>query len=94
MSNLSLKEFSVAHVMADLLLKGTPETRIAKYLIEQGMTQEQVDRLLAKLDLSEKWMLKIRNAYRNFGPKNMYMGGDDAQRLGGTLKKTMRYTRK
>ena len=42
MKSLTNREFVVAHVAADLLCKGNPCTRIAKYCLYKGMTEKQI----------------------------------------------------
>lgn len=45
---LTERERNVANVAVDLLMKGNPCTRIAKYAIEQGLTADQLSTLCAK----------------------------------------------
>lgn len=47
---LNERERQCASVAADLLLKGSPVTRIAKYCTEQRMTKEQIRTFCLKLE--------------------------------------------
>lgn len=47
---LNERERQCASVAADLLLKGTPVTRIVKYCREQRMTREQIRTFCLKLE--------------------------------------------
>jgi len=66
-------EYEVARVASDLLLKGNPVTRIAKYALDKKMTSEQLVNFLVKLehDLGMPgWIIEgVRDSYR------MLLGG-------------------
>ena len=49
MKPLTKREYELANVSADLLSKGTPATRIAKYALERGFTEQQLGTFLEKL---------------------------------------------
>ena len=49
MKRLNSRERKVVAVSCDLLLKGSPEWRIAEYAAKQGLTGEQLNNLLEKL---------------------------------------------
>lgn len=97
MIELKLEEFQTLTVMCDLLEKGTPETRIAKYLVEHygPMSYERVTKFIKKLKLSPEWERRILGRY-----KTLYTEGfttwnvDDAQNLGESLRRTAYYARR
>lgn len=82
---LTEKDKSIVLVMCDLLDKGTPETRIAKYLIERNLGSEQLNRFLIKLNLPIEWTSRIRWEYDNL--KNDSVLRDGAQNMGKHLRK-------
>ena len=82
------EEFVAAMVMCDLLEKGLPETRIAKYLVEKGWTGKRVNKLCAKLQLSEEWERKIWIAFV-IAKKGAMPLGDGAQQYGKTLRNSL-----
>lgn len=50
MSNkLTEREYEVASVAADLLMKGGPEYRIAMHCVRRGLTKDQTHKLMMKL---------------------------------------------
>lgn len=49
MKPLTKREYELASVSADLLSKGNPATRIAKYCLEMGLTEQQLRTFLEKL---------------------------------------------
>lgn len=81
---LTEKDKGIILVMCDLLDKGNPETRIAKYLIEKNLSSEQLNRFLFKLKLPMEWSSKIRWEYDNLkqNPKSR----DGAQCVGENLR--------
>lgn len=81
---LTAKDKEIILVMCDLLDKGKPETRIAKYLIEKNLSSEQLNRFLFKLKLPMEWSSRIRWEYDNF--KRNTMSCDSAQNMGKHLR--------
>lgn len=74
-------------VVSDLLNKGEVETRIAKYMHEKKWDARRVQKFLDKCLLSSEWYNRIWVAYRDY--YKLPLGGDTAQRLGDSLKKTI-----
>jgi len=95
MIGLTLSEFNTLTVMADLLEKGSPETRIAKYLVDQGMTPERTSKFLKKLNLSPYWYQRIYDAYKIRYEDTLHINSmDDAQVLAIRLRQAAFYSRK
>lgn len=65
---LTKRERQVTSVAADLLMKGNPCTRIAKYCLDQKMTELQLRRLLDKIAYASYFSAifreRIINAYK------------------------------
>lgn len=78
------KDKGIVLVMCDLLDKGNPETRIAKYLIEKNLSSEQLNRFLFKLNLPIEWASRIRWEYDNL--KRNSKSRDGAQNMGKHLR--------
>ena len=97
MLELSLDEFNTLTVMCDLLEKGTPETRIAKYLVEKygPMSYERVTKFVKKLKLSPEWELRILARYKTLYTEGVTVFNvDTAQNLGDSLRRSAFYSRR
>lgn len=81
---LTEKDKGIILVMCDLFDKGNPETRIAKYLIERGLSSEQLNRFLSKLELPTEWTSRIRWEYDNLKRNPKFRDG--AQNMGKHLR--------
>ena len=97
MLKLNVQEFDTLTVMCDLLEKGTPETRIAKYLVLKygPMSYGKCVKFVQKLKLSKEWEKRILDRY-----KQLYEEGettfnvDAAQNLGASLRRSAFYARR
>jgi hypothetical protein len=83
MNNLLTKrEREVASVAADLLMKGDPCTRIAKYCIDKRMTMQQVRRMLEKIRAGcifpDNFVQRIVEAYRYMDSYKENVGDADS----------------
>src|SRR5512137_1714748 len=98
MLELSIDEFNVLTVMCDLLKKGQPETRIAKYLIEKfgdAMAYERTVKFVRKLKLSAEWEKRILDRYKALYTEGFTVWNvDAAQNLGGSLRRSAFYSRR
>lgn len=81
---LTERDRDIISVMCDLLDKGNPETRIAKYIIEKNLSSEQLSRFLFKLGLPMEWSSRIRWEYDNL--KTNAESRDGAQNVGKHLR--------
>ncbi len=88
---LSTKDRQFAKVMVDLFMKGTPERRIGEYLRSKGLTLEQVNSLLWKLEgLTASACEDIREAYKAAG----YDGPDWSRVRGKQLQEWLDFYNK
>lgn len=90
---LTLRDYEIANVAADLLLKGEPFTRIAKHCFDRGLSREQTKTFIRKL----KHRLKtapdtdsILDAYDMVSRSFL----DPSQMLGRVLKLKLEQVRK
>lgn len=86
-------DFDVMTVMADLLEKGTPETRICAYFLRQGWDPSRVSRFLTKLELGDRWTGQIYTRFKRMFSTPPAFWQDDAQLLGENLRHRVRYKR-
>lgn len=77
---MTYQERLIYGVFKDLMAKGNPETRVAKYMHLNHMSPIQMERFLRKLNLSDYWSEKIKRVYYDMieDPKNYQ---DEAQQL-------------
>lgn len=89
MIELNEWDFKTMTVMCDLLEKGTPETRIAKYLVETygPMSYERVIKFIKKLKLPPEWEQRILARYKTLYTEGITIfNKDTAQNLGECLR--------
>lgn len=89
MIELKQEEFKTVTVMCDLLEKGTPETRIAKYLVQTygPMSYGRVIKLVRKLKLPTEWEQRILDRYKTLYEEGITIFNKDAaQNLGECLR--------
>ena len=86
MTKLTKKEKQVLPVMIDLFLKGSPEHRIALYMLNQKMTENQALKFLQKLNsvLGGTVMNTIWYKFQNLS-RNPHFH-DDSKNYGYTLE--------
>jgi len=87
---LTKKEQAIVSVMCDLFDKGNPETRIAKYALENKLTLKQLNILLFKLNLPFGYAPKIRLMYEIMVRYPPYL--DNAQFAGKVLREFLNQT--
>ena len=94
---LNMDEFNTLTVVCDLLEKGTPETRIAKYLVQKygPMSYDRVVKFVKKLKLSEEWERRILARYKTLYQEGITIWNvDEAQNLGDSLRRSAFYARR
>jgi len=83
--------------MCDLLEKGTPETRIAKYLVGKfgPLSYGKCVKFIKKLKLSPEWEKRILDRYQQLYEEGITVFNvDSAQNLGDSLRRSAFYSRR
>lgn len=83
-SKINNKEKDIVLVMCDILDRGSPETCIAKYMLEKKIKPERLTRFLFKLNFSMEWVSRIRWAYDEL--KRNEFSLDGSQHAGKDLR--------
>lgn len=83
-------DYVTAMVLASLLAKGRPETRLAKHLRDKKYTEKRAIALLDKLNVSEDFQRLIIDRFRTLGQKEIaWYEHDSAQLLAGRIEKRL-----
>jgi hypothetical protein len=91
MKPLTKREYELASVSADLLCKGTPATRIAKYALDRGLNEEQLRTFLGKLlHLGVDVRGEVLNSYWYLTDTNCPIAADHAICFGKRLKERLK----
>jgi len=88
---LTKREYELATVSADLLCKGNPATRIAKYCLDKGLTEQQLRTFLEKLlDLGVDVKGDVLTSYWYLSETKCPRAADHAICFGKRLKKRLK----
>lgn len=93
MSEINGIEFEDLVSIAQILLKGNPETQIARLFCDKEYSLTYVIEFISKLNISAEWEHKIMNAYMDMTDENIkwYEKPDKAQHLGDSLRRSAFY---
>jgi len=84
---LTPREFEVASVAADLLMKGNPATRIAQYCLRKKMNLSQVYKLVNKLPIAQVFRNSIVTTFHSLDERPDI--GDESMSNGRRLKEAL-----